>query len=55
MFDITWCSKYDFSVLYPLHFMSSLISGEHLPHLLLQKINICHLLQNVFLQLFQDL
>ena len=45
MFDIAWCDKYDALVLSLLYFVStllystlnSLVSGEHLLHLLLYK------------------
>ena len=37
MFDITWCDKYDRSVLCLLYFKNSLISREHLPHLTFMK------------------
>ena len=45
MLDIAWCDKYDLSVLCLLYFINSLTLREHLPHLLLQKIIICCILQ----------
>ena len=58
MFHIAWCDKYDLSLLCLLYFINSSISREHVPDLLLLKINICRLLynhQNVFLKIFLNL